>query len=81
MSTYGPGSEKSVEEREDFWLDLSDCLESFGENVNVVILGVCFVFIIITDKYYQLNLYHEHCVHCVVLVRGSYSVCKIIFIF
>ena len=39
VSAYGPGSEKSVEEREAFWIDLGDCLESFGENVSVVLLG------------------------------------------
>ena len=39
VSAYGPGSEKSIEEREAFWIDLNECIEGLGRNVNVVVLG------------------------------------------
>ena len=39
VSAYGPGSERSEEEREQFWTDLSECIESFGGQYNVVVLG------------------------------------------
>ena len=39
VSAYGPGSEKSEEEREGFWSDLNECVESMGKNVNVVLMG------------------------------------------
>ena len=39
VSAYGPGSERSEEEREQFWTDLSECIESFGGHFNVVVLG------------------------------------------
>ena len=39
VSAYGPGSEKSEEERERFWEGLNECLSRFRENVNVVVLG------------------------------------------
>ena len=39
ISAYGPGSEKSEEEIEDFWNELSECFGSFGRNVSVVVLG------------------------------------------
>ena len=39
VSVYGPGSEKSEEERQLFWEGLNECVESFGENVKVVVLG------------------------------------------
>jgi len=39
VSAYGPGSERDEEEREAFWNDVDECLQSFGTNVNVVLLG------------------------------------------
>ena len=39
VSAYGPGSEKSEEERELFWEKLNECLSKFRENVRVVLLG------------------------------------------
>ena len=39
VSAYGPGSEKSEEEREMFWERLNECLSMFRENVRVVVLG------------------------------------------
>ena len=39
MSAYGPGSEKSEEEIEEFWNELSECVGSFDMNVSVVVLG------------------------------------------
>ena len=39
VSAYGPGSERDEDERESFWNDVDECLQSFGENVNVVLLG------------------------------------------
>ena len=39
VSAYGPGREKSDGEREDFWSGLDECLQSFGGNVRVVVLG------------------------------------------
>ena len=39
ISAYGPGSEKSEEEIEKFWNELSKCLGSCGRNVSVVVLG------------------------------------------
>ena len=39
VSAYGPGSEREEEERETFWKDVDECLQSFGANVNVVLLG------------------------------------------
>ena len=39
VSAYGPGSERGDEEREDFWSDVEECLESFGPEVKVVLLG------------------------------------------
>ena len=35
VSAYGPGSERSEEEREHFLSSLSECIESFGEQCNV----------------------------------------------
>ena len=39
MSEFGPGSEKSEEEIEEFWNELSECVGSFGRNQSVVVLG------------------------------------------
>ena len=39
ISAYGPCSEKSEEEIEEFWNELSECVGSFGRNVSVVVLG------------------------------------------
>ena len=38
-SAYGPGSEKSEEEIEEFFNESSQCVESFGMNESVVVLG------------------------------------------
>ena len=39
ISAYGPFSEKSEEEIEEFWIELSECVRSFGRNESVVVLG------------------------------------------
>ena len=39
ISVYGPGSEKSEVEIEEFWNELSECVGSFGRNESVVVLG------------------------------------------
>ena len=39
ISAYGPGSEKSEEEIEEFWSELRECVGSVGRNVSVVVLG------------------------------------------
>ena len=39
VNAYGHGSEKSEKEREEFWSDLNECVESVGRNVNVVLMG------------------------------------------
>ncbi|KAK7063259.1 hypothetical protein SK128_028362 [Halocaridina rubra] len=39
VSAYGPGSEKSEEESEEFWMILNECVEDLGMNVNVVLRG------------------------------------------
>ena len=39
ISAYGPGSERNVEEIEEFWSELSECVRSFGRNESVVVLG------------------------------------------
>ncbi len=39
ISAYGPGSEREEKERETFWKDIDECLQSFGANVNVALLG------------------------------------------
>jgi len=39
VGVYAPGSEKSEEERESFWNELTECLRDLGTNVKVVILG------------------------------------------
>ena len=38
ISAYGPGSESSEEEIEEFWSELSECVRSFGRNESVVVL-------------------------------------------
>ena len=38
VSAYGPGSEKNKTEKEAFWNDFDDCLQSFGANVSIVLL-------------------------------------------
>ena len=38
-SAYGPGSETSEEEIEEFYCELSECFGSFGRNESVVVLG------------------------------------------
>jgi exonuclease III len=39
VSAYGPGSERSDQEREEFWKELSECIDGFGINSQVVVLG------------------------------------------
>ena len=39
VSVYGPGSEKTEEEREGFWSELTDCVENLGRSSYVVVLG------------------------------------------
>ena len=39
ISVYGPGSERSEEEREDFWSGLDECLQGFEPEVNILLLG------------------------------------------
>jgi len=39
ISAYGPGSERDENERNEFWKEMSECIESFGVNVNVIVLG------------------------------------------
>ena len=38
ISVYLPGSERSEEEIEEFWNDLSECGRSLGRNESVVVL-------------------------------------------
>ncbi len=39
VSLFGPGKEIKEKKREEFWVDLNECVESFGENVNIILLG------------------------------------------
>ena len=39
ISACGLGSEKSEEEIEEFWSELSECIGSFSRNESVVVLG------------------------------------------
>ena len=39
LSAYGPGSERDEAERENFWNEVDDILQSFGQRVNIVLLG------------------------------------------
>ena len=36
ISAYGPGSERSEEEIEEFWSELIQCIGCFGRNESVV---------------------------------------------
>ena len=36
---YGPGSEKSGVEIEEFWNEIIECIRSFGRNESVIVLG------------------------------------------
>ena len=38
ISAYGPGSERSIEEREGIWDAVEGCITSFDNDVNVVLL-------------------------------------------
>ena len=38
ISAYALGSERSEQEIEEFWSELSDCVGSFGRNESVVVL-------------------------------------------
>ena len=40
ISAYVPGSERSEEEIEEFWSELSECVGSFGRNESVGELGI-----------------------------------------
>ena len=39
ISAYGPGSERSEKEMDEFWNELSECVGTFGRNESVVVLG------------------------------------------
>ena len=39
VAVYGPGMERSENEREAFWETLNECLGGFGENERVIVLG------------------------------------------
>ena len=39
VSAYGPGSERDVNERDQFWNELTDCVNNFKDNNNVVVMG------------------------------------------
>ena len=39
ISVYGPGSEGSEEEIEEFWSELRECVRSFGKNESLAGLG------------------------------------------
>ena len=39
VSAYGPGSEKSEEEREAFWNELADCVDDLSRRNYVIVLG------------------------------------------
>ncbi len=39
VSVYGPGTQIKEEKREEFWVDLNECVESFSVNVNIILLG------------------------------------------
>ena len=40
ISAYEPGNERSEEEMEEFWSELSECVGSFGRNESVGELGI-----------------------------------------
>ena len=37
---YGPGSESDDNDRDQFWNELRNCVDNFGDDMNVVVLGV-----------------------------------------
>ena len=39
VSAYGPGKEKHPNEVDQFWEELRDCVNSFDDNINVMVLG------------------------------------------
>ena len=39
VSAYGPGSERTEEEREEFWSELTDCVDDLSRSSYVVVLG------------------------------------------
>ena len=39
ICVYGPGMEKSANERESFWENLNECIAGFGEDDKIVVLG------------------------------------------
>ncbi len=39
VSAYGPGSERSEQEVDEFWNDLYECVGNFRESERVVVLG------------------------------------------
>ena len=39
ISAYGPGCERSENERNEFWKLLTECIADFGTNVSVIVLG------------------------------------------
>ena len=39
VSAYGPGCERSEEEREEFWNELTSCVDSLSTRNYVVVLG------------------------------------------
>ena len=36
---YGLGSERDDNDTDQFWNELSNCVDSFGDNINVITLG------------------------------------------
>ena len=39
ISAYGPGSEKSEKDMDEFWNELNGCVGSYGTNESVVVVG------------------------------------------
>jgi hypothetical protein len=39
VSAYGPGSEKTEDERDEFWETLSECVNGFEQSERIVVLG------------------------------------------
>jgi hypothetical protein len=39
VSAYGPGCERAEDERERFWQELSECLDGFSANEQVIVMG------------------------------------------
>ena len=46
VSVYGPGSERSVQEKEVFWDELRTCVQGFRASEKVVVLGDLNVYFI-----------------------------------